>query len=361
MSQNVVNAEAPPAGGERGDAAGRRKPALGRRVAGRLSFGTIGAVYVWLLLIVVFAIWIPDLFLREETLKSVLNQYSITALAALSIVVPLTTGVFDLSIGSTMGLSGIFAAWLLGNTDLSPLVVVLLGVGAGALIGLFNALIVVGMKIDSFIGTLATGAILAAITLGISGDQILTERVAGPFSDIASKDVAGIQMPVIYMLILMLVIGFFLEQTASGRYCYATGYNPEVTRLVGVSVDRVRTLALVFSGCVAAFAGVVLTARIQAADPASGPSYMIPAFSAAFLGATQFRHGRFNPWGTIVAVLMLGTGSVGLLLAGAPTWAPQIFQGVVLIAAVGVTVIQRRPKVDAETAPADERPAASAA
>lgn len=355
MSQNVVNAEAPSA------ARGRRAPAA-RRFARGLSFRTIGAVYVWLLLIAVFAIWIPDLFLREETLKTVLNQYSITALAALSIVVPLTTGVFDLSIGATMGLAGILSAWLLGNTDLSPLIVVLLGVGAGALVGLFNALIVVRMKIDSFIGTLATGSILAAITLGISGDQILTERVAGGFSDIASRDVAGIQLPVLYMIVLMIAIGFFLEQTASGRYCYATGYNPEVTRLVGVSVDRVRTLALVFSGCVAAFAGVVLTARIQAADPANGPSYMIPAFSAAFLGATQFRHGRFNPWGTIVAVLMLGTGSVGLLLAGAPTWAPQIFQGAVLIAAVGVTVIQRRPKADAETAkPAEPEPAPSAA
>lgn len=347
MSENVVNAATP-----------RTRAPLSARFTSGLSFRTIGAVYVWLLLIVVFAIWIPDLFLREETLKTVLNQYSITGLAALSIVVPLTTGVFDLSIGSTMGLAGIFSAWLLGNTDLSTLFVVVLGVGAGALIGLFNALIVVGMKIDSFIGTLATGAILAAITLGISGDQILTERVAGPFSDIAAKDVGGIQLPVFYMLFLMVVIGFFLEQTASGRYCYATGYNPEVTRLVGVSVGRVRTLALVFSGCAAAFAGVVLTARIQAADPANGPSYMIPAFSAAFLGATQFRHGRFNPWGTIVAVLMLGTGSVGLLLAGAPTWAPQIFQGAVLIAAVGVTVVQRRPKADTE---ADAKPAAAGA
>lgn len=363
MSENVVNAEAPrareegAAGATSGAAAGpprnagtgaRQRPSAGQRVARGLSFRTIGAVYVWLLLIVVFAIWVPDLFLREETLKTVLNQYSITALAALSIVVPLTTGVFDLSIGSTMGLAGIFSAWLLGNTDLSPLIVVLLGVAAGAAIGLFNALIVVKMKIDSFIGTLATGSILAAVTLGISGDQILTERVGGPFSEIASTDVMGIQLPVLYMLVLMIGIGFFLEQTSSGRYCYATGYNPEVTRLVGVSVDRVRTLALVFSGMVAAFAGVVLTARIQAADPANGPSYMIPAFSAAFLGATQFRHGRFNPWGTIVAVLMLGTGSVGLLLAGAPTWAPQIFQGAVLIAAVGVTVVQRRPKAEKE-------------
>jgi ribose/xylose/arabinose/galactoside ABC-type transport system permease subunit len=108
----------------------------------------------------------------------------------------------------------------------------------------------------------------------------------------------------------MLVIGFFLERTTTGRYSYAAGYNAEVARLVGVSIGRVRTLSLVISSSIAGFAGLLLTANIQAADPSNGPSYLIPAFSAAFLGATQFRHGRFNPWGVMVAVLMLGTGSV---------------------------------------------------
>jgi ribose transport system permease protein len=155
----------------------------------------------------------------------------------------------------------------------------------------------------------------------------------------------------------MVIIGFVLEQTVLGRKFYATGYNPEVTRLVGESVRSIRTIALLCSGTIAAFAGVVLCARIQAAEPSGGPSYMIPAFSAAFLGATQFRHGRFNPWGTVVAVLMLGTGSVGLLLAGAPQWAPQVFSGVVLIAAVGVTVVQRRPKARSDDRPTTQEPA----
>lgn len=325
-----------------------------RKALQSLSPRNIGAVYVWALLVVVFAIWIPDLFLRRETFNSILNQYSITGLAALSIVLPLTTGVFDLSVGSTMGLAGVLAGWLLGHTSLSPLLVLVLALLAGVAIGLFNALVVVALKIDSFIGTLATGAILAAVTLGVSGDQILTNRVGGSFSKLASIDINGIQLPVIYMLVLMVLIGLFLEQTASGRYFYATGYNPEVTRLVGVNVNRVRAGALVFSATAASFAGVILTARIGAADPSNGPSYLIPAFSSAFLGATQFRAGRFNPWGTIVAVLMLGTGSVGLLLAGAPNWAPQVFQGVALIAAVGVTVVQRRPKATADDGTADD-------
>ncbi len=332
MSEQVV-------GGPREAGAGRER---WWQALGGLSYRNIGAIYVWILLIVAFSVWKPALFPHVQTAKTVLNQYSITGIAALSIVVPLACGIFDLSIGATMGLAGVAAGWLFQHTSWSPATVFILVLLFSVVIGLFNSLVVVLLRIDSFIGTLATGAVLGAVTLGISGDRTFTARINGGFSRTASASLGGIQIPVLYMFVLMIAIGYFLEQTASGRYSYATGYNSEVARLVGVRIARLRTLSLVISSTVAGFAGLILTASIQAADPTNGPAYLIPAFSAAFLGATQFRHGRFNPWGVVVAVLMLGTGSVGLLLAGSPTWAPQIFQGGVLIAAVGVTVVQVR-------------------
>ncbi len=332
-----------------------------RHRLGPLSYRNIGAVYVWIVLIAIFSIWSPDLFFQVQTVKTVLNQYSITGLAALSIVVPLATGIFDLSIGSTMGLCGVLAGWLLSHTGWHPAFVFIVVLLFAVAIGLFNSLVVVFLRIDSFIGTLATGAILAAVTLGVSGDQTFTARINEGFSHTASASVSGIQVPVLYMFVFMLAIGYFLEQTTTGRYSYATGYNAEVARLVGVSIGRLRTLSLVISATVAGFAGLILTAQIQAADPNNGPSYLIPAFSAAFLGATQFRHGRFNPWGVIVAVLMIGTGSVGLLLVGSPTWAPQIFQGAVLIAAVGVTVVQVRTRRTLPGGKAAATPAATGA
>lgn len=318
-----------------------------RRLPGvaSLSPRNIGAIYVWVLLIVIFAIWIPDLFLTQVTFKRVLNEYAITGIGALSVVLPLAAGVFDLSVGATIGLSGIVAGWMLVHTSLSPVIAVLAALGSGLAVGAVNSLIIVVLKIDSFIGTLASGSIITAITIGLSGDQILTGRTGGSFAKISIENWGGIQLPVIYMLVLMLVIGFVLERTVFGRYAYATGYNAEVTTLVGVSVARIRTIALLSSGLMASIAGVALTARVEAADPNNGPTYLIPAFSAAFLGATQFRHGRFNPWGTVVSVLLLGTGSVGLLLAGAPQWTPQVFQGAVLIAAVSLAVVQGRQRV----------------
>ncbi|HVQ92956.1 MAG TPA: ABC transporter permease [Mycobacteriales bacterium] len=337
----MITAEPEQAAAAAGGRRGERRP---RALAAMLSPRNIAAVYVWLVLIAIFAAWKPDLFLTSVTAKRVLNEYAITGIAALSVVLPLAAGVFDLSIGATIGLSGVLCGWLLGHTSLPPGAVIALALASGLLVGALNSLVVVAMRIDSFIGTLATGAIIAAVTLGVSGDQILTERTSGAFARFAIENTHGIQLPVLYLLILMVVIGFLLEQTVFGRFTHATGYNPDVTRLVGVGVGRIRTLTLLSSGVIASLAGVALTARIESADPSNGPSYLIPAFSAAFLGATQFRHGRFNPWGTVVAVLMLGTGSIGLLLAGAPQWAPQVFQGVVLIVAVGLTVIQGRRK-----------------
>jgi len=329
-----AEAQAAPPSAERSERAARWSAAL--------SFRNIGAAYVWLFLVVVFAIWIPDLFLTDRTAKSVLNQYAITGLAALSIVMPLAAGIFDLSIGSVIGFAGVFAGWCLNTLGVPPAVAVALTLLVGAGIGLFNSLVVVKMNIDSFIGTLATGAIIAAATLGVSGDEIITGKVSGSFADIAGTDFWGIQLPVLYLVAVMLVLGYVLEQTVFGRHVYAAGYGPEVSRLVGLRVGRIRTISLVVSATLASFAGVALASRIGSADPTTGPEYLIPAFSAAFVGATQFRGGRFNPWGTVLAVLMIGTGSVGLLLAGTPTWTPQVFSGAVLIAAVGITGIQRR-------------------
>jgi ribose transport system permease protein len=314
----------------------------GLRLATRLSFRNIGAVYVWIALIVIFTIWKPSLFPTAQTAKSVLNQYAITGLAALSVVMPLAAGIFDLSIGSTIGFAGVFVGWSMNTLGLPSAVAILLTLVAGLAIGLFNSLVVVRMRIDSFIGTLATGSIIAALTLWVSGDQIITGKLSGSFSDFASGSIAGIQLPVLYMLVAMLALGYVLEQTVFGRQTYAAGYGPDVARLIGVRVARLRTISLVFSGLLGSFAGIALAAQLGSADPTTGSEYLIPAFSAVFVGATQFRHGRFNPWGTVVAVLMIGTGSVGLLMAGTQEWMPQVFQGAVLIVAVGITGIQRK-------------------
>lgn len=310
--------------------------ARGRRVKRVLSPRNVGAVYVWIAIIILFSLLSPDQFPTAQTAKSIVNQYSVTAIVALSLIVPLAAGYYDLSIGYTVSLAGVVVAWLL-NHGLGPVEAGAVTLLACVLIGLVNAFVVDGLKVDSFIGTLATGAIIGSLTIAITNDQPIIGEVGGSFSKLATASVAGVTLPVFYVIAIMLVLGYWLERTQFGRFLYATGYNRETARLTGIRIHLNTTVSFVCSAVLAGFAGIVLAARISAGSPDAGPSYLIPAFSAAFLGATQFRGGRFNPWGTVIAVLLLGTGDVGLLVSGGPIWTPQLFEGVVLIAAVALT------------------------
>lgn len=153
-------------------------------------------------------------------------------------------------------------------------------------------------------------------------------------------------LPVYYLLVLAIVIWFVLEHTPVGRRVYATGGGADAARLAGVRTSRVIFAAFVASAVIASLAGVLQTASIGTGDPNIGPSYLLPAFAAAFLGSTQIKPGRFNVWGTVLAVYVLATGVKGLQLAGAPFWLPDLFNGVALLLAVGLSGLPRRARRD---------------
>lgn len=332
MTPMATSAQTKPA-----DAKAPPVPSRHRSVGAMLSPKNIGAIYVWIAIIILFSIIASDTFPTGTTAKSILNQYSVTGLMALSLVIPLACAYYDLSIGYTMGLAGIVVAELLDKTSMSPVMCGVVTLLVCVAIGLLNGFVVIGLGVDSFIGTLGTGGILYAITLGVSGNQTITGRVGEDYHKLASTELLGLTLPVFYMLAAMLVLAYWLQRTQMGRQFYAMGFDRETARLTGISVNKLGIVAFVVSAVIAGFAGMVLTARVSSGSPDAGPSYLIPAFSAAFLGATQFFRGRFNPWGAVIAVLLLGTGDVGLLLVGGPIWTPQLFEGTVLIAAVALT------------------------
>jgi ribose transport system permease protein len=312
-----------------------------RRWTRHLSFKNAGVIYVWALIVVLFSIWAPDTFPTWQTVQTVLNQNAISGLVALALVVPLSARIFDLSVGGALGLCNVIVAWLLVEQGVPMGVAVLLTIGAGILIGLFNAAIVIGGGIDSFIGTLATGSLMGAAVTLISDDQsIIGNDLRGDFGNIATTDVGGIAMPVFLMLAVAVGVWYLLNHTVTGRRIYATGFNDDGARLTGIRTERLRFASLIVSGTVAGIGGILLASQISAGSPDVGPPYLLDAFAAAFLGATQFG-GRFNAWGTVVAVLLLGTGKTGLVLVGAPVWATSMFSGAVLLLALLLTNVER--------------------
>ncbi len=312
------------------------------RVARALAFDRIGAIYVWLAIIVVFSFWAPETFPQVATAKQVVDSYAVTGLAALAITIPLCARVFDLSFAAVITLTGVATARLVvEGVGIVPAVAI--GLLLGLAMGLVNAIVVVVMRIDSFIGTLATGLLMGALVTMITHDTPVSDPVLfGDFSKIAQTSYEGITLPVLYMAVVAVAIWYLLEHTATGRRLYATGFNPDAARLAGVRVQRLRFAALLASGFLSGVCGVVLASTLSSGSPTAGAPYLLPAFAAAFLGATQLKHGRFNAWGTVIAVLLLGTGITGLQLAGAPAWARDMFVGIVLIASLAVTGLQRR-------------------
>jgi ribose transport system permease protein len=251
---------------------------------------------------------------------------------------------FDLSIAQTMGFCAVvfgFVSTRGPQLELVPAIAITLAVGA--CVGFFNGFLAGILGLDSLIATLGTTSLLVGLGAVIADGQFL-----GPFSPsvtgLTSGSVLGVPIIAVYMLILGVIVWYALEHTPMGRRAYATGANPEAARLSGVRIRRFRFWSLVSGSVIAAAGGVLLASSLNSVSQSVGPEYLLPAFSAAFLGTTQIKPGRFNVWGTVVAIVLLGTGIQGLQLAGADIWITNIFFGAALILAISTSLIVQRAR-----------------
>jgi ribose transport system permease protein len=306
----------------------------------RLSFRNISAIYIFIVIFVIFSVVTPRTFLQEGVWRTLLDAQSITVIAAIAVMIPLVTGSFNLAIGAEIGFAGILIAVLQVEVGIPFAVAIPITLLIGALVGLISGLIITKGRIDSFIATLGLSSILLAGLAWMSGSKQVIGLQDG-FRSIATTNFGGITVPFIVMLVLAVIVWYVLERTSVGRRMYAAGYNPEGSRLAGVNVIRLKIGALVAGGFIAAIAGVLLTSRLNTGEPTVGPGLLLPALTAVFLGSTQFRGGRFNVWGTVLAVYVLATGIKGLQLIGSPPWISDLFNGLALLAAVGLSQWER--------------------
>lgn len=306
-----------------------------------LGLDRFSGLYVWAALFLVFAVWVPDTFLRLNTMTSVAGDQAITAMLALGIIIPLAAGVFDLSFAGVCGLAVAVTAWAQVE-GFSPFVAALMAVVVATLVGCVNGFVVVGLKVNSFIATLGMSSLLLAATYYVTDGRQIVSGFSEGFLDLGTLQILGIPLPFYAMLLLAAVVYVVIEYLPVGRYLYAAGGNPVAARLAGVRVDRIVFGSLVASSLVAGLAGVVLAARLGTASPDIGPSYLLPAFSAVFLGSTQIKPGRVNVIGTLIAIYLLATGVKGLQLAGAPVYVNNLFNGAALIIAVALAARSAR-------------------
>ena len=305
------------------------------------GFDRFSGVYLWVLFIVVFGIWVPSEFLTTSTLHSVAAQQAVTGMIALAVLVPLCAGLYDLSVGATANVSGILTVVLMNNHHWAVLPAILAGVVIGFAIGGVNSFVVVKLGVNSFIATLGMSSILAAVLVIISSNSQPLPPTSTAWNNFTQTTVFGFQIVVLYLIILAFILWWVLAHTPVGRYLYAIGGNTEAARLSGVRINRWSTLAFLLSGTIAGLAGVMFSS-LNGPSLNFGGTLLLPAFAAAFLGSTQLTPGRFNVWGTLLAIYVLATGVQGLQLVSGASWLSDMFNGVALILAVALS-IKRSP------------------
>jgi len=293
----------------------------------------LGPFIALVLVSVGLAVLSPD-FLTVANLLNVMRQVSINALIAFGMTLVILLGGIDLSVGSILALSSVGIATLI-QAGVSPLLATLLGVIGGGLMGLFNGLVVSKGKVAPFIATLASMTILRGLALVVSGGSPITGFNSDLFSMLGGGYVAGlVPIPVVWMLIMFGLFAFLLKKTIFGRHVYATGGNEEAARLSGVKVDQIKLWVYTLSGAMSAMAGVVLTSRLNSAQPTAGSGYELDAIAAVVLGGTSLTGGRGWIFGTLMGALLIGVLNNGLNLLGVSSFYQQVIKGVVILLAV---------------------------
>lgn len=308
---------------------------------GYLRVERLSAIYLWVLFVAIFGIWKPTEFLTSSTFHTVATEQAVSAIVALAVLIPMVCGQFDLSVGANANLTGVVAGLVQVNLHWNAGLAILFSVVIGVAIGAVNGALVVGLGVNSFIATLGMSSVLSAFLVIVTGSLQPAPATSSFWNSFTQHTVFGLQIIVIYMLVVALLAWWFLEYTPAGRYLYAIGSNREAARLTGVRVDRLTWFSLVLSGTVAGFGGVLFTS-LTGPSLTFGSAILLPAFAAAFLGSTQLTPGRFNVWGTLIAIYVLATGVQGLELASGQQWLGDMFDGVALIAAVALAVSRQR-------------------
>jgi ribose transport system permease protein len=295
--------------------------------------GKYALALVLLGMIVVYSLAAPETFPTFDNVRVITSTQSVLIVAVLGLILPFAAGEFDMSFGATLAWGSTLLAVLTVQEGWPLAAAVAAVLVSSALIGLVNAFFIVKVGISSLITTLGSGTVIIGFTLAVADSQVL----AGPpqlLTTLTTDELFGLPYPVYFGVALAFAIWFLMEHTPIGRYIYFAGEGRAVARLSGLSVDWIRAGTLVASSTLCGIAGIINFGRLGSADPNLGMSFLLPGAAAVFLGAAAIKPGRFNAWGTVLAVYVLVVGVTGLQLLGGAGWLENVFNGGALVLAV---------------------------
>ncbi|KGA98655.1 cytochrome C6 [Alkalihalobacillus alcalophilus ATCC 27647 = CGMCC 1.3604] len=296
------------------------------------KYGTFG---ILVLIIFILGIISPQYFFTGSNLTQVILQSSINIIVGVGEFFPILIAGIDLSVGSIMALTGMITAKLLVAGVPVVLSVLIGGLVVGALLGFINGYLVVKTNLHPFIITLGTLSIFRGLTLIIS-DARPVYGLPIEFTQGIAGYIWFIPIPVIIALSLAIVLIFVTNKTKLGRNIYAIGGNTQAAWFSGINVKLYTIVVFMISGVCAGIAGVVLTARLGAAEPLAGTGFELFAIAAAIIGGTSFFGGKGRIIGVVMGALIIGVINNGLNILNVPTYYQQIVMGSLIIGAVAL-------------------------
>jgi ribose transport system permease protein len=302
-----------------------------------------------LLVLILFSISIAIVnprFLTVSNILNILRQTSINSIIAAGMTFVIISGGIDLSVGSTLAVSGAVAAAMLAQ-GVNCLLVVLATLAIGALIGVFNGVVISKGKIQPFIATLAVMTLMRGYALVFTDGKPISignQPSAAAFSYIGAGYFLGIPIPIYIMAVVFALAYYILNHTRTGRYVYSLGCNEEATIYSGINTDRVKIFVYTISGVLAALAGIIITARLSSAQPQAGSGYELDAIAAVVLGGTSLAGGIGTIVGTIIGALIIGVLNNALNLMDVSSYYQLLLKGLVILVAVLLDRKQKESK-----------------
>lgn len=295
---------------------------------------------IWLLMAVVYAVVMPDKFLRVATAQAIFGSQSAVLFLALASLATFVVGEFDLSFAGVMGLSATIIPVMTSLHHWNVWLACVLAMVCCLAAGLLNAFFIIVLRVPSLVVTLGTASLFLGIAELISSSNTVAVGNA-TFSKIALYSIGGLPISFYYGVVLAVVFAYVLYLTPFGRDVAFVGANRDVARLAGISVNRIRAASYIIDSVIAGFAGVILVASAGGFDPTASTSLLLPALAAVFLGTAMVVPGQFNPIGTLLGIYFLETGILGLQLLGYTGWVQDAFYGAGLVVAVTLATVAR--------------------
>ena len=299
------------------------------------------AIWVFLLLMIVFFSVMSGNFLTMRNLLNVVKQVSIYGIASVGMTYVILLGGIDLATGSIISFINILAAYLMVNMGWNPILAVICSLVASTVIGFLNGIIIAEIKMPALIVTFASQTIFAGIAYIICNGTPIS-RFPESFLVIGQGYVGPIPVPVIIMIICFAVGAFILVKTYFGRYFYALGGNEEAAELSGIHVKKVKCLVYSLSGLFAGIAGLVMLARANTGQPNAGVGYELDVITCVVLGGVSVNGGSGKISNVIAGVLIIGVLSNGMVLLNISSYMQMVIKGIILLLAVGSDCIQQQ-------------------